>query len=101
MIDTAMLRLVGPAGAADLTSTELRILARLASPPSTVVSVCDLIDAAWPGVSAPVALDAALRVHIARLRDKLETVGLSRDALGNRPHLGYYLEVQLDIVTPS
>ena len=101
MIDTAMLRLVGPMGAVDLTGTELRILARLASCPLTVVSVCDLIDAAWPGVSAPITLDGALRVHIARLRDKLEAVGLSRESLGNRPHLGYYLEVQLDIVTPS
>jgi DNA-binding response OmpR family regulator len=91
LIDTAMLRLRGPSGECDLTATELRILSRLAVSPGAVVSTADLIDAAWPGVSAPATLDAALRMHLARLRTKLEDVGLGRDTIDNRHGHGYVL----------
>ncbi len=55
---------------ADLTPTEFRILARLASRPGDAVRRRQLVEAAWP--HGAIVHDNTLDVYIARLRRKLE-----------------------------
>ena len=54
----------------DLTPTEFRILARLASRPGDAVRRRQLVEAAWP--HGAIVHDNTLDVYIARLRRKLE-----------------------------
>jgi two-component system OmpR family response regulator len=56
-------------GTADLTPTEFRILARLASAPGDAVRRRELVRAAWP--HGAIVHDNTLDVYIARLRRKL------------------------------
>jgi DNA-binding response OmpR family regulator len=56
-------------GAADLTPTEFRILARLAGAPGDAVRRRELVQAAWP--HGAIVHDNTLDVYIARLRRKL------------------------------
>lgn len=59
-------------GAVDLTPTEFRILARLASAPGDAVRRRELVQAAWP--HGAIVHDNTLDVYIARLRRKLATL---------------------------
>lgn len=59
-------------GAVDLTPTEFRILARLASAPGYAVRRRELVQAAWP--HGAIVHDNTLDVYIARLRRKLATL---------------------------
>lgn len=56
-------------GTAELTPTEFRILARLASTPGDAVRRRQLVEAAWP--HGAIVHDNTLDVYIARLRRKL------------------------------
>jgi two-component system OmpR family response regulator len=56
----------------ELTPTEFRILARLASAPGAAVRRRELVQAAWP--HGAIVHDNTLDVYIARLRRKLDTL---------------------------
>jgi two-component system response regulator MprA len=58
---------------ADLTPTEFRILARLASTPGAAVRRRELVQAAWP--HGAIVHENTLDVYIARLRRKLGALG--------------------------
>ena len=58
--------------AVDLTPTEFRMLARLASAPGDAVRRRELVQAAWP--HGAIVHDNTLDVYIARLRRKLATL---------------------------
>jgi DNA-binding response OmpR family regulator len=58
-----------------LTATEFRILALLASKPGKIVSQSHIAGAVWPNESGPES--NAVEVHIARLRRKLDETGLA------------------------
>lgn len=71
----------------DLTATEFRLLALLASKPGWVFSRDQLLDHLWAGEKAVV--DRTVDVHIKNLRDKLGKAGL---AVKNVRGVGYKLE---------
>jgi two-component system OmpR family response regulator len=56
-----------------LTATEFRILALLASRPGKIVSQAQIASAVWPTESSPES--NAVEVHVARLRRKLDEGG--------------------------
>ncbi len=71
----------------DLTATEFRLLALLASKPSWVFSRDQLLDHLWGGEKAVV--DRTVDVHIKNLRDKLGRAGA---VIRNVRGVGYKLE---------
>jgi DNA-binding response OmpR family regulator len=71
----------------DLTATEFRLLALLASKPGWVFSRDQLLDHLWAGEKAVV--DRTVDVHIKNLRDKLGKAG---GAVKNVRGVGYKLE---------
>jgi two-component system, OmpR family, KDP operon response regulator KdpE len=70
-----------------LTPTEFRLLRELVRARGRVLTHQMLLRQAWgPGYGRDTAV---LRVHVARLRDKLEAVGLPREAVGTISGVGY------------
>ena len=76
------------ANAAELTRNELKILAHLMRHPGQIVSRADLIDALWD--SQIYIDDNTLSVNMARLRVKLEALGLP-GYIKTRRAMGYQL----------
>ena len=74
-------------GPLQLTPTEFRLLRELVRAGGRVLTHQMLLRSAWgPGYGDDTAV---LRVHIARLRDKLEAAGLPRDAVDTLSGIGY------------
>ncbi len=70
-----------------LTPTEFRLLRELVRARGRVLTHQMLLRSAWgPGYGDDTAV---LRVHVARLRDKLEAAGLPRDAVDTLSGIGY------------
>jgi DNA-binding response OmpR family regulator len=71
-LDPAQHAATGPAGTAQLTPTEFRLLAALAGRPATVLRRRELVAVAWP--DGAVVHDNTLDQYIVRLRRKLRAV---------------------------
>jgi two-component system KDP operon response regulator KdpE len=70
-----------------LTPIEFRLLKELVASRGRVLTHAMLLRQVWgPGY---VDDTAVLRVHVARLRDKLEAAGLSRDVIETMTGVGY------------
>ncbi len=72
VLDPAAHAASGPAGSVQLTPTEFRLLAALASRPATVLRRRELVGAAWP--EGAVVYDNTLDQYIARMRRKLRQI---------------------------
>ncbi|MEA2156424.1 MAG: hypothetical protein QOE11_2564 [Solirubrobacteraceae bacterium] len=72
ILDPAAHAATGPAGSAQLTPTEFRLLAALAGRPGTVLRRRELVGAAWP--DGAVVYDNTLDQYIVRMRRKLRAV---------------------------
>jgi two-component system, OmpR family, KDP operon response regulator KdpE len=74
-----------------LTPTEFRLLRELVASRGRVLTHAMLLRQVWgPGY---VDDTAVLRVHVARLRDKLEEAGLERDVIETMTGVGYRMPV--------
>jgi two-component system KDP operon response regulator KdpE len=74
-----------------LTPTEFRLLKELVASRGRVLTHAMLLRQVWgPGY---VDDTAVLRVHVARLRDKLEEAGLERDVIETMTGVGYRMPV--------
>jgi two-component system KDP operon response regulator KdpE len=94
-IDVDLVQRIAHAGGQELrlTPTEFRLLRELVTARGRVLTHGALLERVWGpahGDETPV-----LRVHVARLRDKLEAAGVSRDAIETLAGVGYRLR-QLD-----
>jgi two-component system KDP operon response regulator KdpE len=70
-----------------LTPTEFRLLRELVRARGRVLTHQMLLRQAWgPGYAEDTSV---LRVHVARLRDKLEEAGVTRDAVETVSGVGY------------
>ncbi len=72
VLDPAAHAATGPAGSAQLTPTEFRLLAALAGRPGTVLRRRELVGAAWP--NGAVVYDNTLDQYIVRMRRKLREI---------------------------
>jgi two-component system KDP operon response regulator KdpE len=75
-----------------LTPNESLILHRLMVKAGNVVTFGELADILW-GESYPNSSDA-IRVHVARLRGKIERIPRCRVSIVSKPGIGYIMEVQ-------
>ncbi len=81
-----------------LTPTEFRLLRELVRAGGRVLTHQMLLRGAWgPGYGDDTAV---LRVHVARLRDKLEAAGLSRDCVETISGVGYRMHEPERVTDP-
>ncbi len=72
----------------NLTPTEFRLLATLADHPGQVLTRSQIIDHVW-GHQADISTDEAVKVHICRLRQKVEPNPLDPSLILTVPGMGY------------
>ncbi|BAZ46525.1 multi-component transcriptional regulator [Chondrocystis sp. NIES-4102] len=74
-----------------LTAKEYRLLELFLRHPQEVITLADIIESLWSSMEYPV--EATVRSHIRRLRDKLKLVGLPEDLITTVRGQGYCLKV--------
>jgi two-component system response regulator MprA len=79
----------GPAGRAELTPTEFRLLGALAARPGEILRRREIVAAAWP--AGAIVHDNTLDVYIARLRKKIAAIA-SGASIHTAHGVGYRLE---------
>lgn len=97
-LNTLSRELTGPAGVVKLDRGPFQVLLALMRRPGLILSLTQLIEAAWEPDLEPVDPEKAMRMRIARARDAMEQVGISRDRLALRFMAGYVIEREPGVV---
>jgi two-component system alkaline phosphatase synthesis response regulator PhoP len=88
-LDLNRYRVFGPAGSADLTATEFKLLWAMARRPGRVFTRDELLNRVWG--SGVVVTDRTVDVHMRRIREKMRECGLDPRSIGTVRGVGYRL----------
>ncbi|MDQ3878720.1 MAG: helix-turn-helix domain-containing protein, partial [Actinomycetota bacterium] len=96
-LETSLCRALVDGVAVDLPPKEFQLLARLAGSPGEPIAARSLIQEVWP--ENPLMTPQDLYWYIWRLRKRLGDDARARKLIGNRPRVGYLLDLPQDAVS--